>query len=130
MKSKAIFLALLLIPLTSMADGSVSFKDDLVPLLQKKPLLLQLIQESFTVHGDPMGVRIGNEAAPGLGGTRIGPYVIPLIWHSSKGDVSAKLTLNTATTFYDKDGHVLGDDIHNATKVVEAADSISIDPAK
>ena len=129
MKCKAIFFSLLLLPLTSIADGSVNFKDHLVPILQKKPLLLRFVQETFTLDGDPTGVRIANEAAPGLGGTRLGPYAIPVIWHSAKGDVRAVLTLNTTATFYDGHGHVLGDDIRGATSVSESPDSISLAPA-
>jgi hypothetical protein len=121
---------LLFAPILAFADGSVSFRNDLLPILQKQPLIARFVTESFTVVSDPWGIRIGNEAIPGLGGARIGPYRMNVIWHSPKGSVPAVLIVNTVPTFYDKDGHPLGDDYRTATKVTEVVDSISLEPRK
>ena len=129
MIKKLLATLLMCVSTVAFAEGSVSFKNYIVPILQKQPMLARFVLESFTVVGDPMGVRIGDEAIPGLGGGRIGPYRVNVIWHSTKGDVPAVLVINTIPTFFDKDGHLLGDDDRTAMKVTEAVDSISLEPS-
>jgi hypothetical protein len=127
---KVAALIFLFVPALAFGDGSVSFKKDILPILQKQPLVAQFVIESFTVVGDPEGVRIGGNVVPGLGGARIGPYTMNVIWHSQKGDVPAELTINTSNSFFDKDGHQLTSDLHSATRVTQDFDSFTLQSRK
>lgn len=127
---KMIVSLLLFIPLNAFADGSVSFKADILPILKKQPLVAQFVTESFSVVSDPEGVRIGDTVIPSLGGARIGPYTMDVVWHSRKGDVPAELTINTKNSFFDKDGNQLTSDLHTAAKVSQEFDSFSLQPRR
>lgn len=108
--------------------GSVSYKQDLLPIIDQNPLLSSLVKEDFTVTNDTaMGTRIGDSMAPALGGTRIGPYYVDAIWHSKSGDKPVSLTIYMDVQFFDKSGKLLGDDIEQAVKVVETFDGIGIE---
>ena len=108
--------------------GLVSYKQDLLPIINANPLLSSLVKEEFTVTNDTaMGTRIGDSMAPALGGTRIGPYYVDAIWHSKSGDKLVSLTIYTEVQFFDNSGKLLGDDIGSAAKVVETFDGIAIE---
>ena len=99
---------------------SVSYNQDLLPIIDKNHLLSTFLKENFTMTNDPaMGTRIGNTAGPALSGTRIGPYYVNAIWHSKSGDRPVSLTIYTDVQFYDASEKLLGSDFQRAKKLVE-----------
>lgn len=127
----AFVLSFVLIPVTLAhppGTGSVSYNQDLLPIIEKNLLLSTLLKENFTVTSDmAMGTRIGSTAAPALGGSRIGPYYVNAIWHSKSGDKPVLLTIYTDVQFFGASGKLLGSDWRRAKKVVETFDGISIE---
>jgi hypothetical protein len=108
--------------------GSVSYAHDLKPMIDKNPLLAELLKENFSIANDmAMGTRIGDETAPAIDGARIGPYYVDAVWHSKHGNKPVSLTIYTDVQFFDASGKLLGNDFHNATRIVETFSGISIE---
>ncbi|VWC57605.1 hypothetical protein BLA17378_01804 [Burkholderia aenigmatica] len=123
-------LLLTLLPLTGFAEGTVGFRDDILPLFRNKPALGRFVLASFEIRGAAVGIRLSGAAIPGLSGARIGPYTVPVDWRDHGKPVPATLTIYTTQTFYDSHGRTLEGDLTQAVKVVEHVDSISVDPAR
>lgn len=129
---KATFLALLLVTNSAFAlegTGSVSFVDDVVPILESRPVFKKFVLCNFDIVSDPMGVRIGGPTMPHMGGARMGPYSMYANWHGGNGDVRMILTINTNVKFFDKNGReVKGGGLRAAAKLTETFDSIEVNP--
>lgn len=121
-------LLLALAPLSAFSEGSVGFKEELLPLFRNKPMLERFILATFEITGSPEGIRISGEAIPALAGTRIGPYSVPVTWREQGNPVSARLTIFTTQEFYDKNGRPLKGELKEAVRVVELVDSIDVEP--
>lgn len=133
-----VFLCMLLLhatilpgPVPALADGSVSFHEDVAPLLRDRPDLLAALGEvEFPWLG--AGRRISGKVSPGLAGRRVGPYVFPALWREQRVEVR----FATYTRFYDENGKLLGEDegegsdldLEKATKLVEEVTAVGITP--
>ncbi|WP_269509022.1 hypothetical protein [Burkholderia sp. IMCC1007] len=117
-----------ILPLPAFADGSIGFKEDLLPLFRNKPTLERFVLATFTITGAPEGTRISTDAIPALAGTRIGPYSVPVTWQDHGYPVAATLTIYTTQQFYDKHGAALESDLRTAVRVAEQVDSIDVEP--
>ena len=113
------------------ADGSVSFAQDILPLMKERPTFERFIRETFKVTDTGWGVRIGNEAMPHLGGARMGPYQFQARWLSPAGEVPVTLVIDTEAHFFDRAGRDVTDgDLAQATSLKETFTSIEIEPPK
>ncbi|WP_322047687.1 hypothetical protein [Paraburkholderia sp. J67] len=111
------------------ADGSVSFSSDIVPILNARPFFEKFIEKTFSVSDVGWGVRIDGPVMPHLGGARMGPYSFNAIWHNADGDVPVVLKINTVTKFFDiLHREISGGDLSEARSIEEVLDSIEIDP--
>lgn len=86
-------------PTPGHSEGSVGFKEELLPLFRSKPMLGRFVLATFEVTGSPMGVRISEETIPALSGTRVGSYRVPVTWHEDGKPRAAVLTINTTQVF-------------------------------
>jgi len=84
----------LLVPVVH-AEGSVSFKDDIVPILKSRPAFKDFILQTFSVTDTGWGIRIDSPTMPHMRGTRIGPYKFQAIWHGPHGDAPVTLVIDT-----------------------------------
>lgn len=127
----AVATALCLVAGAARADGSVSFADDILPLLKARPTFEKFISDTFKVTDTGWGVRIGNEAMPHLGGARMGPYEFEAVWHSRDGDVPVTLVVDTDIKFFDRKGHeITNGQLKGAFSLKETFSSIEIEPPK
>ncbi|HKT92292.1 MAG TPA: hypothetical protein VJS18_08980 [Paraburkholderia sp.] len=111
------------------ADGSVSYSEQIVPMLDERPLFGEFVKQSFTVSDTGWGVRINSPTMPHMGGKRTGPYRFQATWHSAKGDVPVTLVIDTKTRFFDDRHHeIVGGDLRRTTSIAETLDSIEIEP--
>ncbi|WP_372437886.1 hypothetical protein ACCM60_07070 [Pseudomonas chlororaphis subsp. aureofaciens] len=115
-------------PLPAFAEGSIGFKEDLLPLFHNKPTLKRFVLATFTITGAPEGARISTDAIPALAGMRIGPYSVPVTWQDHGYPIAATLTIYTTQQFYDQDGKALESDLRQAVRVTEQVDSIDVEP--
>lgn len=119
---------MIVLPLSAFAEGSIGFKEDLIPLFRNKPALERFVLATFTITGAPEGTRISTDAIPALAGTRIGPYSVPVTWQDHGSPIAATLTIYTTQQFYDKNGKALESDLRQAVRVAEQVDSIDVEP--
>ena len=113
------------------ADGSVSFAEDVLPLIKTRPKFEEFIRDTFHITDTGWGVRIGNEAMPHLGGARMGPYEFQAVWHSRHGDVPVTLVVDTDIKFFDRKGReIRNGQLKNAINFKEMFTSIEIEPPK
>ena len=125
-----ILIGTLLIP-TAHADGSVSFRDNIVPMLKERAQFERFINEEFSVADTGWGTRIDSPTMPHIGGTRMGPYRFQAMWHSPHGDVPVMLIIDTKIRFLDKHEHeITGGDLRATRSISETLDSIEIEPSK
>jgi hypothetical protein len=111
------------------AEGSVSFSDDIMPMLEKRPQFERFIVQSFSVLDTGWGVRIDSPLLPHMGGVRTGPYRFQAVWHSAHGDVPVTLVIDTTIEYFDRRHRLItGDDLRDTTSILETLDSIEIDP--
>lgn len=110
------------------ADGSVSYKNNILPIIKQNSFMANFIENTFKIEGDAEGIRLGNDVAPAVSGSRTGPYTMKAFWRSPSGDIPATLTIYTQIKFYDEKGNLLKDDITSATKIIETFDSLSLEP--
>ncbi|WP_143040714.1 hypothetical protein [Paraburkholderia caballeronis] len=113
------------------ADGSVSFKEDIVPMLNERPQFKKFILQSFSVTDAGWGIRVDSPTMPHMGGARMGPYKFQAIWHSPTGDTPITLVIDTKIEFFDSHHRqITGDDLRATTSITEMLDSIEIDPPR
>ena len=112
------------------AQGSAGFRENLLPLLKKNPIFARFILTSFEFYGETgYANRLGNEAAPHLGGARIGPYEFPACYVKDQQRVPVTLVVNTNIRWWYKDGsEAKGNVLHldKAVRFEEKLDSIEI----
>ncbi|MCP5535348.1 MAG: hypothetical protein H7A51_03835 [Akkermansiaceae bacterium] len=108
------------------AGGSVSFADDVKPLLDQQPALKKLILDTFEVSNIGVGVRLGRHFTE-LGGARIAPYEF-----EATSKVSGKkflLTIHCKTVFVLANGKEAGEDeIFSATETRQTFTHFSVAP--
>lgn len=124
-------LVLLLFPLHAYAEGSVSFRDDVSPLLAPKPALAKKL-DGLTLDATGEGLRIGWRVCPALAGQRVGPYEFTA---TDAGGARLQVLFHTRDRFLDASGTVIaqyldglpvyGDDLSAAVKVDEELEDIT-----
>ncbi|MFM0645019.1 hypothetical protein PQR14_11855 [Paraburkholderia bryophila] len=115
----------------ALADGSVSFSADILPLIKARPPFEKFMSDTFQVTDTGWGVRIGNGMMPHLGGARMGPYEFEALWHSRNGDVPVTLVIDTNIKFFDRKGReITNGQLQNAVSLKETFSSIEIEPPK
>ena len=124
---------LFVVPLLSLAGGSVDFKTDVAPLLQGHP---EFQAELKGIRFDQLGAgeRVSGRVAPALGGQRVGPYDFVAATKSS----SVRVHFETAVRFFDAEGRRLAEvrdgqwdgteDLRNAVRIEEEVTLISVKP--
>lgn len=116
---------------TAQAEGTVDFKDDVLPMLNHQPVFARFLLGTFSIDDTGWGVRIGEQAMPRLGGARMGPYRFQARWHSGQGDEPVTLVIETTVKFYDREGREVRDgDLRRAAKLIEEFDSIKVKPPR
>jgi hypothetical protein len=111
------------------ADGSVSFSENIKPILNSRPLFEKFINQSFSISDAGWGTRIDSPTMPHMGGARMGPYRFHAIWHSPNGDVPVTLVIDTKIQFFDAHRkEIRGSDLRNTTSISEILDAIEIEP--
>lgn len=103
---RILFLLLTLLgPAPALADGSVSFDEDVMPLLHDRPdLRAALAEVEFYQLGS--GRRISGLMSPGLAGRRVGPY----LFHALHWGRPVEVRIATHARFFDREGRLLGED--------------------
>jgi hypothetical protein len=128
----AVFGLFALLTVTVHAEGSVSFQEDIVPILKTKPVFMKFILNVFQIkyRGNGWARRIGNDAIPQLGGERIGPYRFQATWRGSDGDMPITLVINTNNEFFDQIGRKIinNEDFYQAHSVRQTFASVEIFP--
>ncbi|HEY2021548.1 hypothetical protein [Paraburkholderia sp.] len=118
----------LLVP-TAYAEGSISFIDNILPMLKERPQFKDFIAQSFSVTDTGWGIRIDSPTMPHMSGARMGPYRFQAIWHSPHGDTPVTLVIDTKTEFFDSHRRqITGSDLRGATSISETLDSIEVEP--
>jgi len=108
--------------------GSTSFNETIVPLLNTRPAFKKFVLCNFKIVSDPQGTRIGDVTMPHLGGAVMGPYSMWANWQGPNGPVKVILTINTAITFFDKQGRpIRGSNLRPAVRFQEKFDSVEVD---
>jgi len=93
-------LCVLAAALPAWADGTVSFKADVLPLLKAKPAFEKFLLGTLKIDDAGLGTRIADQAMSRLGGSRMGPYEFTATWHDANGaDVPVTLIVQTNTRF-------------------------------
>jgi hypothetical protein len=124
-------IASMLITPIAHADGSVSFKADVVPILKSRPLFEQFTQRTFSITDAGWAVRIDGPTMPKMGGARMGPYRFQAIWHDAQGDKPVTLVIDTKARFFDEHHReISGDDLRRTASIVETLDGIEIEPPR
>lgn len=132
--------ALMHVSVTAQAGGSVSFTDDVLPLLEPWPEALEPLLREYEISDPGEGVRIGRLTCPSLAGKVIAPYQFKARARSHP-EKALLLIVNTDVHFFDKDGQVVyeirdgipEDDDRNlshAVKLEEKATSLVLRPWK
>lgn len=100
---KLFALALIAFPLSAFAGGSVSFTDEVMPILRERPELSEPVLHGLQVSEIGEARRIGSRVSPALGGARLPPYV----FQARKGGKDLLLVVNTDVDFFNSEGHVV-----------------------
>ncbi|RUR67274.1 hypothetical protein EJP67_09380 [Variovorax guangxiensis] len=110
------------------ADGTVSFEQDVLPLIKARPAFEKFLLGTLKVTDAGSGTRISEQAMPHLGGARMGPYEFKATWHGPDGDVPVTLIIDTNTKFFDRAGReIRNGSLKQAVSVKETFDSIEIE---
>ena len=137
---KNTLLVLLFFPLIALAlectnalalegTGSVSFNEDIIPLLNENVVLKEFVLCNFDIVSDPMGTRIGDIQSKALGGARFGPYSMWANWHGNSGIKPVILTINTRTKFLDAHGKEdPNGDLQKAVRIEEHITGVTVEP--
>lgn len=113
------------------ADGTVSFKADVLPMLKAKPAFEKFLLGTLQITDAGSGTRISDQAMPRLGGTRMGPYEFMATWHDASGDVPVTLIVQTNTRFLDSAGReIRNGSLKQAATLQETFDAIQIEPRR
>lgn len=125
-------LCVLAAALPAWADGTVSFKSDVLPLLKAKPAFEKFLLGTLQIDDAGLGTRIAAQAMPRLGGNRMGPYEFTATWHDDNGhDVPVMLIVQTNTRFLDSAGReIRNGSLKQAARLQETFDSIQIEPRR
>ncbi|NWK56278.1 hypothetical protein HW115_11705 [Verrucomicrobiaceae bacterium N1E253] len=130
MKTLCVFCLGLLVwmPSKLLAGGSVSYQDQVAPLLVQQPTLKKLIEKSFKLPDSGFATRLGNHFK-NLGGLRIAPY--SFVVESKDGKAKYNLTIHCETKFKLSNGELVSRDsgkIFEAVKVVEKVTHFTVAP--
>ena len=110
------------------ADGTVSFEQDVLPMIKARPAFEKFLLGTLKVTDAGSGTRISEQAMPHLGGARMGPYEFKATWHGPDGDVPVTLIIDTNTKFFDGAGReIRNGSLKQAVSVKETFDSIEIE---
>jgi hypothetical protein len=115
------------------ADGSVSFKEDVLPLMKTRPAFQAYILSTFTIEDNGLGKRIGGPVMPQMTGARIGPYSFRATYKNGAQVIPVELVIDTDIQFFDKHDHLLKatpgkGDLTKTVKIVETLSGIEINP--
>ena len=119
------FMSALLFGYSAFAGGSLSTSEIFA---ETDANLLKTINVNFTISSVALGMRIGGQVAPDLGGARVGPYIICAKPIGAASPYTLSLVFNTDTRFLNARGHQveLGP---KAVKIVERVTDVQIVPA-
>jgi hypothetical protein len=125
-------LCVLAAALPAWADGTVSFKSDVLPLLKAQPAFEKFLLGTLQIDDAGLGTRIADQAMPRLGGSRMGPYEFTATWHDANGnEVPVTLIVQTNTRFLDSAGReIRNGSLKRAARLQETFDSIQITPRR
>lgn len=90
------------------AEGSFTSEAVLPALLAQDPELATFVERTLDIGATGSAARVGAALSPHLGGSRIGPYVVPARPKGSTGAYSLQLTVNTEIHFLDERGAEAG----------------------
>jgi hypothetical protein len=126
---------LFIVPLLSLAGGSVDFQTDVAPLLIGHP---DYQAELRGIDFDQLGAgeRISGRSAPALAGQRVGPY--DFIATSTGTSGAVRVHFETEVRFYDGEGRRLAEirggewngteDLRSAVRIEEELIALDIKP--
>lgn len=125
----AIFLALAFYGTNCFADGSVSFDEQVLPIINQRPFFANFLLQTFEFDKNAVAVTIGPNVSEKLGSTRIGPYRVCARLRSAplSDPCSTQVVIDTDTHFLDKDGKEV-DGPEGAQSVRESFYAIEVDP--
>ncbi len=90
----------------SFAGGTVSFAEDIIPLLRNRQALINPILHGLNINDTGESSRIGRVICPGLAGARIPPYVFHAREYGANGS-ELQLIINSNVDFYDRNGKIV-----------------------
>ena len=115
-------------PLCVFAGGTVSFQNDVVPILMERPFFAKVLLDTFDFKDTVVATTIGREVSPALALRRIGPYrVVARKRSSSETAYDMVIVINTTVHFLDNRGREVQSP-KAAVKIREDFDSIEINP--
>lgn len=100
-----LFLSLTFLPTLSFAGGSVSFSQDMIPLLQDRPELINPILRRLEITDNGEANKLGSAICPALAGTRLPPYAFQA--KERKDNNELLLIVNSNIDFYDREGNIV-----------------------
>lgn len=113
------------------ADGTVSFRAHILPMIKTKPELEKFLFETFKISDDGLGTRISDQAMPHLGGARTGPYAFQVTWQGTEGDTPVTLIIDTDIKFFDRAGREIKNGrLKQAVSFQESFSSLDIEPPR
>lgn len=116
----AIFIAMMSCGEICLADGTVDFQKQVLPIIKQRPFFADFLLQTFEFERTASGVTIGNNVSPQLGMTRIGPYQVcaKRRGDSESSSCAMVVVIDTEPHFLDKNGKEV-DDPANAQSVTE-----------
>jgi len=113
------------------ADGTVSFRAHIQPMIKARPEFEKFLLETFKISDDGLGTRISDQAMPHLGGARMGPYAFQATWRGANGDVPVTLIIDTDIKFFDGAGReIKSGRLKQAVSFQEIFNSVEIEPPR
>lgn len=122
----ALLITLLLLPLPARAGGSFLRDQELMAVLDTAPEVRDWLLESLDMAESGWAMRVGNDANPNLGGTRVGPYCLPAKPKGAEGDWSLELCVHTDIFWLDAEGRET--DMDQAVEARETFEHLEIRP--
>lgn len=115
----------------ALAEGTVSFHAQVLPVIKTRPEFARFLIEMFKISDDGLGTRISDQAMPHLGGARIGPYAFQAAWHGANGDIPVTLIIDTDIKFFDRAGREIKNGrLKQAVRFQESFSSLEIEPPR
>lgn len=108
MRKIFLFLSLILVTLApkANANGSVSFTEEVLPLLAEHPEITDPLLDDLDIDEIGRAVRIGPHACPVLAGVRVSPYIF-LAQKREPSFGRYRVTILTNVDFFDRLGNIV-----------------------